>query len=122
MSRPSSRAASRISASEAVVMYSSRPSIIRSRRSTSLGDLSAIKVFPNFLCVALNPSGDSAVQRLRHIQFRLDGGAVLAILHAQEDQQRRFIIFEMLHDGRSEEHTSELQSLRHLVCRLLLEK
>src|SRR5438045_4687056 len=25
-------------------------------------------------------------------------------------------------DERSEEHTSELQSLRHLVCRLLLEK
>src|SRR5262245_62509844 len=30
---------------------------------------------------------------------------------------------ETLHIGcRSEEHTSELQSLRHLVCRLLLEK
>src|SRR5262245_64076159 len=29
----------------------------------------------------------------------------------------------LVHDGeRSEEHTSELQSLRHLVCRLLLEK
>src|SRR5258705_3412912 len=27
-----------------------------------------------------------------------------------------------LTDDRSEEHTSELQSLRHLVCRLLLEK
>src|SRR5947199_61018 len=27
-----------------------------------------------------------------------------------------------LEDDRSEEHTSELQSLRHLVCRLLLEK
>src|SRR5437899_7887974 len=26
------------------------------------------------------------------------------------------------HHVRSEEHTSELQSLRHLVCRLLLEK
>src|SRR2546425_9571124 len=26
------------------------------------------------------------------------------------------------HDGRSEEHTSELQSLAYLVCRLLLEK
>src|SRR5438045_6448564 len=26
------------------------------------------------------------------------------------------------HEARSEEHTSELQSLRHLVCRLLLEK
>src|SRR5258705_4716665 len=28
----------------------------------------------------------------------------------------------LLGRGRSEEHTSELQSLRHLVCRLLLEK
>src|SRR5205814_224022 len=29
---------------------------------------------------------------------------------------------ERVQAGRSEEHTSELQSLRHLVCRLLLEK
>src|SRR5438045_7581108 len=29
---------------------------------------------------------------------------------------------ESLAGNRSEEHTSELQSLRHLVCRLLLEK
>src|SRR5262245_46202935 len=29
---------------------------------------------------------------------------------------------ERLDLGRSEEHTSELQSLRHLVCRLLLEQ
>src|SRR5262245_63611622 len=29
---------------------------------------------------------------------------------------------EFARDARSEEHTSELQSLRHLVCRLLLEK
>src|SRR5882724_948499 len=28
----------------------------------------------------------------------------------------------LIHSTRSEEHTSELQSLRHLVCRLLLEK
>src|SRR5438445_2585096 len=28
----------------------------------------------------------------------------------------------LLHDGRSEEHTSELQSRQYLVCRLLLEK
>src|SRR5437899_9883685 len=28
----------------------------------------------------------------------------------------------LLEGNRSEEHTSELQSLRHLVCRLLLEK
>src|SRR5438045_6220890 len=33
-------------------------------------------------------------------------------------------IYDSHYDGaeRSEEHTSELQSLRHLVCRLLLEK
>src|SRR5262245_63573057 len=30
--------------------------------------------------------------------------------------------YRVLEVSRSEEHTSELQSLRHLVCRLLLEK
>src|SRR5258705_1979720 len=32
------------------------------------------------------------------------------------------LLIESLGRPRSEEHTSELQSLRHLVCRLLLEK
>src|SRR5439155_27346375 len=32
------------------------------------------------------------------------------------------ILKEVAHDTRSEEHTSELQSRGHLVCRLLLEK
>src|SRR2546422_5444265 len=32
------------------------------------------------------------------------------------------IIVRLLHRARSEEHTSELQSRLHLVCRLLLEK
>src|SRR2546429_4968115 len=36
-------------------------------------------------------------------------------------QKSRFIIFGRIRD-RSEEHTSELQSRLHLVCRLLLEK
>src|SRR5258705_11595533 len=31
-------------------------------------------------------------------------------------------VLDIITSGRSEEHTSELQSLRHLVCRLLLEK
>src|SRR5436853_4118740 len=38
-----------------------------------------------------------------------------------EDGDERAIL-ERLAGPRSEEHTSELQSLRHLVCRLLLEK
>src|SRR5258705_9952877 len=36
-------------------------------------------------------------------------------------QRHLLAAFDHAH-GRSEEHTSELQSLRHLVCRLLLEK
>src|SRR2546425_8595718 len=32
------------------------------------------------------------------------------------------LLFGLLASGRSEEHTSELQSLAYLVCRLLLEK
>src|SRR5262245_27115049 len=39
------------------------------------------------------------------------------------DNLHRFAFYEDLEAAlRSEEHTSELQSLRHLVCRLLLEK
>src|SRR5437899_8251615 len=42
----------------------------------------------------------------------------LATLPLTADHRSVTITF----DFRSEEHTSELQSLRHLVCRLLLEK
>src|SRR5437899_3781492 len=41
-----------------------------------------------------------------------DGRRVVGHLNGRAQERRR----------RSEEHTSELQSLRHLVCRLLLEK
>src|SRR5947199_2084565 len=37
-------------------------------------------------------------------------------------KQRLGVAMALLQERRSEEHTSELQSLRHLVCRLLLEK
>src|SRR5438045_722536 len=49
-------------------------------------------------------------------------------LHAHEarldaDSRRRLTVNPLrVLDSKSEEHTSELQSLRHLVCRLLLEK
>src|SRR5262245_65150003 len=46
------------------------------------------------------------------------GGASAAeIVTALENRRRDLQVY-----LRSEEHTSELQSLRHLVCRLLLEK
>src|SRR5262245_64138299 len=46
------------------------------------------------------------------------GFAALATLH----RLRRPNSIVAIGNDRSEEHTSELQSLRHLVCRLLLEK
>src|SRR5205814_9428018 len=49
---------------------------------------------------------------------RQTGWAMLASASVQEAQDLAIIA----DVARSEEHTSELQSLRHLVCRLLLEK
>src|SRR5690554_4572400 len=40
----------------------------------------------------------------------------------QDKQNQMFSLINSLGDVRSEEHTSELQSRPHLVCRLLLEK
>src|SRR5437899_9460069 len=48
-----------------------------------------------------------------------DRGAELVGIPSQFEQQ---VMGRLDGLGRSEEHTSELQSLRHLVCRLLLEK
>src|SRR5205814_5081226 len=42
--------------------------------------------------------------------------------HGIEFDAERRLWVSLEFSGRSEEHTSELQSLRHLVCRLLLEK
>src|SRR5262245_62886230 len=59
--------------------------------------------------------------------FRSSAARAVESLQRQ-GQQRRIdprVPFEQLDRAgrlRSEEHTSELQSLRHLVCRLLLEK
>src|SRR5437870_10430697 len=53
---------------------------------------------------------------------------VAAVFHPQRIEnvffQHLLVRFarDLLDDGRSEEHTSELQSRGHLVCRLLLEK
>src|SRR5690625_5705968 len=49
--------------------------------------------------------------------------AVSQIWKASEDKSQDALIDELnLEQDRSEEHTSELQSRGHLVCRLLLEK
>src|SRR2546425_9348959 len=62
--------------------------------------LAAARALGDVLVVGLN--GDASVRRLK--------GPGRPILRAEERAER------------SEEHTSELQSLAYLVCRLLLEK
>src|SRR2546429_6757496 len=61
---------------------------------------------PGSLGVALRPAEDEQPGRDR----------------AEPDQQQRQQDEAEVDDRRSEEHTSELQSRLHLVCRLLLEK
>src|SRR5205814_2794774 len=64
---------------------------------------------------------DAGVADLQLGMADLAAGAV----HADHfsSTENIFVIFDGLGSAlRSEEHTSELQSLRHLVCRLLLEK
>src|ERR1035441_2550186 len=66
--------------------------------------------------VAADPGADEVGEALRgDAQGIADGqpDAALAKVEGENTGEGR---------GRSEEHTSELQSLRHLVCRLLLEK
>src|SRR3712207_8869221 len=55
----------------------------------------------------------------------LDDYAVLVVTdhgHTPLRQERRYVRLDGILKGRSEEHTSELQSRQYLVCRLLLEK
>src|SRR5262245_51234558 len=61
-------------------------------------------------------------QLVRTIQAQEIIGAVGDVRHEIERQGRLLQLIGECRTNRSEEHTSELQSLRHLVCRLLLEK
>src|SRR5947199_10369479 len=66
---------------------------------------------------------ESAMQRLKAYKMPPPNGLVLFPGHKQVGaDQTQMVTFVIEPPERSEEHTSELQSLRHLVCRLLLEK
>src|SRR5438045_7217435 len=54
--------------------------------------------------------------------FEVPSNVVLEKVGARLWIARIMITWSILAGLRSEEHTSELQSLRHIVCRLLLEK
>src|SRR5437899_4500416 len=81
-----------------------------------------------------NVDGDSACIRVqvltnaggldREKQLKVVAELTRIVAAAATDESvkdRVWVLLTEAPDGRSEEHTSELQSLRHLVCRLLLE-
>src|SRR2546422_5945919 len=55
------------------------------------------------------------------IEAMAQTGGIL-LLQEVPDREKKLLYFVAVDDARSEEHTSELQSRLHLVCRLLLEK
>src|SRR2546430_4133274 len=65
--------------------------------------------------------GDSFVHELRRIRVALADQIVVQPFSRDRFQLPEQMQFRLL-PGRSEEHTSELQSQSNLVCRLLLEK
>src|SRR5437899_7695788 len=60
--------------------------------------------------------------RLTPVGPRLRGGELVLVNQVAPLGMERGDVCNHSLNERSEEHTSELQSLRHLVCRLLLEK
>src|SRR2546422_6616283 len=78
---------------------------------------------PDFLCVVLVPNLRHEVQQQRMVGMVVGGIAVdvgqIPQLSDDAVDGRQVLLADQ---QRSEEHTSELQSRLHLVCRLLLEK
>src|SRR5258705_9738532 len=66
----------------------------------------------------------SLIERWRYLDIRIPASrdVTIRIVERPGRWMDKAACDALLADMRSEEHTSELQSLRHLVCRLLLEK
>src|SRR5687768_17821681 len=94
--------------------------IRRQPRSTLFPYTTLFRSDPSFVVMARTDAAaveglDAAVERsLQYVQAGAD--MIFAEALGSVDQYRTFC------SRRSEEHTSELQSRLHLVCRLLLEK
>src|SRR5262245_8356625 len=109
-------------------MESGRSDERRAAMSVPDNDLSAVKAEAGGTAA----DGGASIDKVRDILFgshlreferrfiRLEERLVKETNDLKEDVRSRLEALEAF--ARSEEHTSELQSLRHLVCRLLLEK
>src|SRR5262245_39691880 len=90
-------------------------SLVRSLLSKSEAELG---IWRDAFREALGPNGLLIVDLVPELKLIIGEQPPVPDLPPQDAQRR----FQMVFRRRSEEHTSELQSLRHLVCRLLLEK
>src|SRR5262245_62749582 len=74
----------------------------------------------------IDPQGPRSWMELLFLSVAVLSGVGLSDILPVTGMARALVMFEsfagVMYIARSEEHTSELQSLRHLVCRLLLEK
>src|SRR5205814_8244994 len=73
-------------------------------------------------CRQLVPISAIEAREVARVVQRMPAERKEIILRRFAEAREKLADAEMLDPLRSEEHTSELQSLRHLVCRLLLEK
>src|SRR5689334_23511752 len=78
------------------------------RSGTGTGTFALLARFPDARVTAV----DSSPEHLQRLREKADRSGLTEGIHAVQADL----------DARSEEHTSELQSQFHLVCRLLLEK
>src|SRR5437899_6449629 len=68
---------------------------------------------------------DQSLQRWNEVYGAGDESLAIdgkTMCNALDEQGQQTHVMSVVGHQRSEEHTSELQSLRHLVCRLLLER
>src|SRR5205814_10329093 len=106
-------------------MFTLEPTLLPFTTSTSLSSLSFYYFFSLFFYCSgpLRPLHSFPTRRSSDLAAGKTDGAFIHGLPGELGH-----LFDFLRSGhafeifRSEEHTSELQSLRHLVCRLLLEK
>src|SRR5690625_7126832 len=90
-----------------------------------VGDMEAMPVWSTPYFYIINSEGDDLLGRplppgVQQLLPKLTEDSPFG--KVSDEHRRIFGRFLSLNDGRSEEHTSELQSRGHLVCRLLLEK
>src|SRR5262245_51265280 len=97
--------------------------VVYEAEQESLGRHVALKVLPS--SALLDAKQVDRFQREARAAARLHHTNIVPVYGVGQQDGLHYYVMQFIQGlglDRSEEHTSELQSLRHLVCRLLLEK